>query len=220
MAIFDSKEELNEFKEDILIKTPNSGAVISKCMSIEGGLKSCEPIVISGQINGNIICEDIVVILNTGRVKGKIEAKEVRLDGNIEGPIEASIVELTETSKQEGYILATTAIINGELDGDIAAKESLEIGKDAKVTTYECKADTITVEGELNGLITANKLLDLKSSAKVRGDISTKELNSELGSQIIGSIKTLKHNNKKKKKLTEHNAITNNESRREIRRIG
>jgi len=221
MAIFNSStEDLNDFKEDILINTPSNGAIISKCMSIEGDLKSCEPIVVSGQIKGNIVCEDIVVVLNTGRVEGKIEAKEVRVDGKLEGPIEALVVELTKGAKQEGYILSTTAIINGELDGDIIAKESLEIGKDAKVTTYECKADTITIEGDISGLITANKLLDVRSLAKVRGEISTKELNSELGSQIIGSIKTLRHNNIINKNLKETNSTQSNQKHREIRRIG
>jgi len=136
MALFkkaQSEDNYIEFVEDILIKTPTNGSVVSKCMVVNGDIKSCEPIIIEGKVEGNIKCEDIVVVLSGGFVAGKIEAKEVRLDGQIEGPIEANIVEQLKDAKQEGYILANVAILNGVVDGDIVCKESLEIGADAKI---------------------------------------------------------------------------------------
>ena len=198
MALFkkaQSEDNYIEFVEDILIKTPTNGSVVSKCMVVNGDIKSCEPIIIEGKVEGNIKCEDIVVVLSGGFVAGKIEAKEVRLDGQIEGPIEANIVEQLKDAKQEGYILANVAVLNGAVDGDIVCKESLEIGADAKIECYECKAEIITIEGDFTGVIEATKMLDVKAGAKVRGQIKTKELKSEIGSQILGSIKNFEKNN-------------------------
>jgi cytoskeletal protein CcmA (bactofilin family) len=191
MALFSNRyieEEYIDYKENRLVKTPSHGTIISKCMTISGDLKSCEPIVIEGILDGNIKCEDIVIVSRTASVIGKIEAKELRVDGRVEGPVEAAVVELTQNSNQEGYILAKVAIVNGNLDGDIVCEESLEIGEDANVDSYECQASTITVEGSLKGIITAKKLLDIGAGAKVVGSIKAKEIKSELGSRIEGKI--------------------------------
>ena len=220
MEIFNSKTKkvVAEDQDDILIKTPTNGAVISKCMSVSGNIKSCEPITIEGHIVGNILCEDIVVILYGGSVTGKIEAKEVRVDGRVEGPIEAKIVEQTKTANHEGYILADIGILNGSTDGDIICKETLEIGKNAKIDSYECKAEIITVDGELNGNITASKLLEARESSTIKGVIKTKELKSETGSKILGSIESFLNSNIINKKLN----ITSIEDmhKKEVRRIG
>jgi len=203
MALFKKQQPEDtyiDYVDDILIKTPTNGSEISKCMVINGDIKSCEPITIEGSIKGNIKCEDIVVVLSSGSVVGKIEAKEVRLDGRVEGPIEANIVEQLKGAKQVGYILADIAILNGAVDGDIVCKESLEIGADANIECYECKAEIITIEGNLAGAIEATKMLDVKASAKVKGEIKTKELKSEMGSQILASIKSFENDDISDKK--------------------
>ena len=220
MEIFNSKtkKNLTEDQDDILIKTPTNGAVISKCMSVNGNIKSCEPITIEGQVVGDILCEDIVVILFGGSITGKIEAKEVRVDGRVEGPIEAKIVEQTKTAKQEGYIVADIAIINGSIDGDILCRETLEIGLDGNIECYECRAEIITVDGKLSGNITASKLLEAQENSTLKGNIKAKELKSEAGSKILGSIENFSSSNIINKKLNI--ASVEDISNKEARRIG
>lgn len=184
------KQTAKEEDGDILVKTPLDGAVITKCTYINGNIKSCEPIIIKGHIVGDIVCEDIVVILFGGTVTGRVEAKEVRVDGRVEGAIEAKIVEHTSGANSEGYIVADIGIINGYIDGDIVCKETLEIGKDAVIKCCECRAEVITVEGEISGNITAYKLLEASSSATLRGKIKAKELKIEAGSKILGLLES------------------------------
>ena len=203
MAIFKIKEskEDKEYFDKNIIKIPKNGTIVSEFMKIEGSLTSNDSIVISGQIKGDIKCEEIVVILKKGSVKGKIEAKECRLDGKLEGNIEAFLVELSSGSEHKGNIFANSALIDGKLDGDILAKESLEIGKNGHIKTKICKAETIMTEGVIEGLIVASKLLDVKKGAKIKGEVLAKELNSDLGSQIEGNIKVYKLNKKLKEFL-------------------
>jgi len=202
MALFKKQQPEDtyiDYVEDILIKTPTNGSEISKCMVIDGDIS---------KIKGNIECEDIVVVLSSGSVVGKIDAKEVRLDGRVEGPIEANIVEQLKGAKQVGYILTDIAILNGAVDGDIVCKESLEIGADANIECYECKAEIITIEGNLAGAIEATKMLDVKASAKVKGEIKTKELKSEMGSQILASIKSFENDDISDKKGKDVKSIS------------
>ena len=193
MSIF---KDRMEFDSEVLIKTTSRGAFLSRCMTITGDVKSCEPITIEGIINGNIVCEDIVIIEKGAIVNGKIEAKEVRVDGKLIGPIEATLVEVTDFADIQGYILTKAAVINGKVDGDILAKETLEIGKNGYITTLECKSKVIFLEGKIVGNIEATELLDIKKSASINGDILTKELKSEPGSKILGSIKSYKETDK------------------------
>lgn len=220
MDIFkdNEQEEYVNSNDDILIKTPTKGTTISKCMSINGDIKSCEPITIEGNIYGDIVCEDIVVILFGGSVVGKIEAKEVRLDGRLEGPIEAKIVEQTKNAKHEGYILADIAILNGNTDGDIICSETLEIGENANIECYECRAETITVDGQLNGNIVAIKVLEARENSTINGSIKANELKSELGSKILGTIEEFASSNIINKKL--NTSLTEEVFDKEARRIG
>ena len=219
MSIFSDRyieDEYINHKENILVKRPTHGTIISKCMTIEGDLKSCEPIVVDGILSGNIKCEDIVVISKTASVTGKIEAKEIRVDGRVEGPIEAKVVELSKGSNQEGYILADIAIINGNLDGDIICKESLEIGESGNIDCYECQASIVTVEGILNGNIAASKLLDIGANAEVVGNIKANELKSENGAKILGNIAQYQKDNIIKTKLSKNNINKEEEIRSAI----
>jgi len=198
MALFNTRyieDEYIDYRDNILVKTPTHGTIVSKCMTIDGDLKSCEPIVVEGILNGNITCEDIVIVSKSAFVLGKIEAKEIRIDGRVEGPLEASVVELTNKANLEGYILADISVINGKVDGDILVKETLEIGASSVINCLECKASIIRIEGSLKGIITASKLLDVASSAKVSGSINVKELKSEDGAKIVGNISFLDKGN-------------------------
>ena len=211
-------QEHSSSSDDILIKTPTKGATISKCMSVSGDIKSCEPITIEGSIFGDIICEDIVVVLFGGSVTGKIEAKEVRVDGRLVGPIEAKIVEQSKSANHEGYILADIAILNGSTNGDILCKETLEVGESATIVCQECKAETISVDGEISGEITATKILEARENSSIRGSIKAKELKSDVGSKIMGTIESFTNSNIINKKL---NATPTQETyKKEARRIG
>ncbi len=191
MRIFKKKSALNKDKSltsSDIIKTPKNGSKISRCMVINGPIKSCEPIVIDGIVNGEVVCEDSVIVSSGAIVKGEIYAKEVRIDGIVEAPIEANLVAISKDGSLTGYMIVTDAFIEGKSDGDILVKESLYIQKGAKVSTLETKAQVITISGEIIGDIIASEIVDLKKSAIVDGNIYTDELETQKGSVIFGLI--------------------------------
>lgn len=63
--------------------------------------------------------------------------------------------------------------IDGRVEGNIIAKESLIIGKDAVVKgTITCK--TAIIGGQVDGNINAHEIVELQSGARMAGDIVCK----------------------------------------------
>lgn len=187
MNVFTSEESMIE-EGNSLVTAPKHGSKISRCMVVEGDVKSCEAIIIDGTVNGSVTCEDSVVVQKSGIVKGKIEAKAILLEGKVEGPLEAVDIELGVSAKLTGYILANRARVAGMVDGDILSKESLEVCKGAEVVTYECVSPYIVVNGYIRGEVRANEMLDVRSGATIEGDVEVKELQTEGSGNIFGAI--------------------------------
>jgi len=194
-----------------LVETPKSGGLVSRCMVINGDLKSCEPIIIDGTVHGDIICDDSVVVQKSGIVYGKIEAKSILLEGHCEGPLEASRVELSVGAELVGYIVASKVRVAGSVDGDILARDSLEICQNGRVIAYEVLSNSMVVEGFIQGDVTAKEFLELRASATIEGDVLVKELQSEGAGKIFGAISRI--NGKEKsiaKSSTEEDRVAIN----------
>ncbi len=90
----------------------------------------------------------------------------LRVDGRIDGRVNADCVVLSETGVIKGEIIAQKIIVGGKIEGNLRAKEILEIKATGKVLG-EIFANKISVTegGEFNGKIEMkieeNKLLDL-----------------------------------------------------------
>ena len=171
-----------------LVEAPKVGGKVSRCMIVNGNLKSCEPIIVDGIVNGDILCDDSVVIHKGGRVHGKIEASSILLEGHCEGPLEAKRVELTVGAQLVGYIVAYLVRVAGSVDGDILARELLEICSSGRVVAYEAISEKVVVKGYLRGEVTAKELLDIRTTATIEGDVQVKELRTEGSGKIFGAI--------------------------------
>ncbi|MGH7934030.1 MAG: bactofilin family protein [Candidatus Binataceae bacterium] len=62
--------------------------------------------------------------------------------------------------------------IDGQVDGEIVAKDSLTIGESA-VVTAQIKAASITVAGKVSGDITAAQRIEIRPSARVLGNLTS-----------------------------------------------
>jgi cytoskeletal protein CcmA (bactofilin family) len=62
--------------------------------------------------------------------------------------------------------------IEGQVDGEISAKDSLTIGESA-VVTAQIKASSIIVAGKVSGEIIASERIEIRPSAKVSGNLTT-----------------------------------------------
>lgn len=65
----------------------------------------------------------------------------------------------------------TPARIDGQVEGEINAKDSLAIGEGA-VVSAQIKADSVVVAGKVSGDIVAIHRIEIKPSAKVLGNIT------------------------------------------------
>jgi cytoskeletal protein CcmA (bactofilin family) len=97
-------------------------------------------------------------------------------------PIRAGLTEsrsstegayLDSGSKISGkLVFEGTTRIDGQVDGEIAAKDSLVIGESA-VVTAQIKASAIIVAGKVSGDITATQRLEIRPSARVIGNLTS-----------------------------------------------
>jgi cytoskeletal protein CcmA (bactofilin family) len=63
------------------------------------------------------------------------------------------------------------ARIDGEVDGEISAKDSIAIGESA-VVTAQIKASSVMVAGKVSGDIVATQKIEIRPSAKVIGNLT------------------------------------------------
>ena len=77
------------------------------------------------------------------------------------------------------------ARIDGEVDGEINAKDSLTIGESAVITAH-IRAASVSVAGKVSGDIVASQRIDIRPSAKVSGNITAPVLSVLEGALFEG----------------------------------
>lgn len=77
------------------------------------------------------------------------------------------------------------ARIDGEVDGEIVAKDGLNIGETA-VVTAQIKAASIVVAGKVSGDITGSQKIEIRPSAKVVGNLAAPLLVIQEGALFEG----------------------------------
>jgi cytoskeletal protein CcmA (bactofilin family) len=79
-------------------------------------------------------------------------------------------------SRVEGKLsFEGTVRIDGQIEGEISAQDTVIIGEGAEVTA-QIHANTVVVQGRITGDISARKRVELKAPATVVGNISTPSL--------------------------------------------
>lgn len=65
--------------------------------------------------------------------------------------------------------------IDGNINGEISAKETVVIG-DSAVVTAQIQANVIVIHGKVSGDVTARKRVELRAPARLTGNINTPSL--------------------------------------------
>lgn len=87
-------------------------------------------------------------------------------------PLEARAY-LDQGSKISGKLnFEGPARIDGQVDGEITAKDSVIVGESA-VVTAQIKAAAVIVAGKVSGDITASQRIEIRPSAKVLGNLTS-----------------------------------------------
>ena len=102
-------------------------------------------------------------------LKGELKVKgTLRVDGTVEGQLDADYVILSETAEVKGEIKAKKIIIGGKIDGNARAQELVEIKSKGKVWGDIFTTKLTIIEGaEFNGKVEMKKVEMKKEENKV-----------------------------------------------------
>lgn len=96
----------------------------------------------------------------------------------VDAPARDSSLQATlgKGSRVEGKLRFDGSVrIDGQVDGEIEAQDSVIVGETA-VVTAQIKAGTIIVKGRINGDVIASKRVELQAPGKLVGNITTPSL--------------------------------------------
>jgi cytoskeletal protein CcmA (bactofilin family) len=127
--------------------------------------------------------------------------KPVTLPVRPAAPI-ASGAYLDSGSKISGKLFFEGATkIDGQVDGEIMAKDSLTIGESA-VVTAQIKASAIVVAGKVSGDISATSRIEIRPSAKVIGNLNAPTLVVHEGAVFEGHCSMSPEGSREDRKVT------------------
>jgi len=207
MAFFGSKK--TEVSEDNI----RSATIITQGSKFVGDITSSDSIHIDGEVVGNIIVNNILIISKSGKIEGNIKANKIICSGSIDGDIECSSFELMSDSSINSRLKSQTAIINGKLIGEIVALKVLIDTKGAVSNLIQAKE--VVVKGEFRGDVSC-ELLTTKVTGRIKGNMFVKNISNE-GGMVEGSIGQYKEivvekeDNAKEKEIIEVDNIENKE---------
>jgi cytoskeletal protein CcmA (bactofilin family) len=93
------------------------------------------------------------------------------------------------------------ARIDGEVDGEINAKDALTIGESAVITAH-IRAGSVSVAGKVSGDIVATQRIEIRPSAKVSGNITAPVLSVQEGAQFEGHCSMQPESTREDRKVT------------------
>ncbi|RLA59896.1 MAG: hypothetical protein DRQ78_10090 [Epsilonproteobacteria bacterium] len=194
MALFGNKENVKKNSNKI-----NSATIITSCMAVNGNLHGSDTIHIDGTVTGNITVSNTLVIGKNGVVQGNVEAKHVIINGELKGSIKCENLEVMKTGKVSKHISAKHLVLDGKVEGDIYGEESIKILENSHINATELKSKVITVNGTINGTVIASELLEIEKKGFVEGNITVKNIKTEEGGRMVGSMSTYEQSSPKKR---------------------
>lgn len=134
---FNEKKEMttvNNVVESVTAGDSKATALVGPSIVITGGLSGEEDVVIQGRVEGTIdFRKNSVTIGKHGRVKADVHAREICVEGDLDGNMIATEkVQIRATGKVRGNIEAPRvimedgALFKGSVDMDVRAKAKTE----------------------------------------------------------------------------------------------
>jgi len=160
---------------------------ISKNITIEGNISGTDSIKIEGTLIGNIEVNNVTIGKN-GSVQGSIRAQKISIAGRVEGEITCNDLNISQTGYVTNKIHSNMIILSGEILGEVLAETSLNVTPTGKIQTNSLCSKHITVNGTIEGKVSASELLEVGSNGLVNGEISVKNIKTDEGGRVIGSM--------------------------------
>ncbi len=120
--------------------------IISEGSFIKGDLKFSGSVHVDGEIEGTIICEQILTIGKTGKILGTIQADKLIISGLVEGEVDCNVLEVLTGGKFIGEAQYNEIMIEhqGSVEGTLKAKR----GKEPLAKIKKKESDKKLPEGE------------------------------------------------------------------------
>ena len=160
---------------------------ISKNITIEGNISGTDSIRIEGTLIGNIEVNN-VTIGKYGSVKGSIRAQKISNAGRVDGEITCNDLNISQTGYVTNKIHSNIIILSGEILGEVLAETSINVTPTGKIQTSSLTSKRVTVNGTIEGRVIASELLEVGSNGLVNGEISVKNIKTDEGGRVIGSM--------------------------------
>ena len=186
MALFGDKKETRTITETKI----SSATIITSCMKVTGNLDGSDTIHIDGNVVGNITVSNTLVIGKSGVVEGNVQAKNVIINGELKGTIKCENLEVMQTGTVCKSIEANHLILDGLITGNIVGFESIEVLENSRVDAVCIKSKKIIVHGKIEGTVIASEILEIGTKGFVEGKITVKNIKTEEGGRMIGTMST------------------------------
>jgi len=160
---------------------------ISKNITIEGNISGTDAITVEGTLLGDITVNNVVIGKN-GSVRGSITAQKVMISGKVDGTITCNDLDIMHNGYVTNKIHANKVMVSGEILGDVLAESSINITPTGKIKTESLASKHVTVNGTIEGKVSASELLAVGSNGFVNGEISVKNIKTDEGGRVIGSM--------------------------------
>lgn len=125
--------------------------VINAGVQLVGTIKGIGDVVLHGALEGDVRLSGILVLGKSGKIRGKIEARNVVVEGDFEGIIKATEkVEIRDGGKCKGDIFTATIAVseNAYFDGNV--KMEVEDREPSVLHFTEKRRSQSDKEGELS----------------------------------------------------------------------
>ncbi len=94
------------------LSSGETNCIISKGTKIDGGFRSAENIRLDGTVEGTLQCDRRLVLGQSGRVQGDVQAENAVISGTVEGNVRVSgTLQLTSTAKIAGDLNAKFLVV-------------------------------------------------------------------------------------------------------------
>ena len=160
---------------------------VAKEIEVTGNFNGKGAVQVEGTLTGDINVTSVVIGLD-GVVNGMINATNVIVNGKLNGSIFCDTLEVMPNGSVSDEIKVKRVLISGKVDGAIESKEEINIDKSGVVNATTMTSKNILVDGSFNGKVVASELLEIGSTGSVEGDITVKNIKTQEGGKLLGSM--------------------------------
>ena len=210
MAFFGSKKSSNsKEKESTNI---SSATIITKGSRFEGNILGNDTLHVDGEIMGNVVVDNIVMVGKSGVIKGDIKAQKVICSGKIDGKIECNTFELLKLAVANSEVKAENILLDGKFTGEIQGNKIL-VDTQGDVTN-KIQGKEVVIKGSFEGEL-CSEVLTTKVTGKIKGNMFVKNILNE-GGRVEGSIGQFKELFVEEKELKkEDKKVTSEDSKKD-----